>query len=263
MAENKPRLARLTAIITQLQAKRIVTAREIAEKHKVSIRTIYRDIRTLEKSGIPIITEEGRGYSIMEGYRLPPVMFTKDEAHALITAEQILKNNPDLSLIQSFDSAIEKIKTVLKFSQKEKTELLSKRLQIRKYASQETTSNYLIQLQEAITDFRVMKMTYQSLKGATTNRAIEPFALIQTKASWVLIAFCRLRTEFRTFRLDCIQKLNATDNFFSPHKLTLEKYFEEMKKIWSSTPDTPMTQMGNTFASNQIKKSKNDAKSKD
>ena len=263
MAKNKPRLARLTAIITQLQSRRIVTARDIAEKHNVSIRTVYRDIRTLEKSGIPIVTEEGRGYSIMEGYNLPPVMFTKDEANALITAEQILKNNPDLSLIESFDSAVEKIKTVLKFSQKEKAELLAQRLQVRKYAGPEKTSNYLIQLQEAITDYRVMKMTYQSLKGATTTRDIEPFALIQTKESWVLIAFCRLRTEFRTFRLDCIQKLIATDSFFSPHKLTLEQYFEKMKKIWSSTPDTPMTPEGNTFASNQTKKSNNDAKSKD
>ena len=70
MAEDKPRLARLTAIMTQLQSKRIVTARDIAEKHNVSIRTVYRDIRTLEKSGIPIITEEGKGYSIMEGYKL-------------------------------------------------------------------------------------------------------------------------------------------------------------------------------------------------
>lgn len=61
MAEAKPRLVRLTAILTQLQAKRMVTAKEIAEKHKVSIRTIYRDIRTLEQSGIPIVTEEGKG----------------------------------------------------------------------------------------------------------------------------------------------------------------------------------------------------------
>ena len=73
MEKEKPRLARLTAILTQLQSKRIVTAREIAEKHQVSIRTVYRDIRTLEKSGIPVYTEEGKGYSIMEGYKLPAI----------------------------------------------------------------------------------------------------------------------------------------------------------------------------------------------
>jgi len=107
MPEDKPRLARLTAIMTQLQSKRIVTARDIADKHGVSIRTVYRDIRTLEKSGIPIVTEEGKGYSIMEGYKLPPVMFTEQEANALITAEQLISRNKDQSLTDHYRSAIE------------------------------------------------------------------------------------------------------------------------------------------------------------
>ena len=98
MQKDKPRLARLTAILTQLQSKRILTAREIAEKHDVSIRTVYRDIRTLESSGIPIITEEGKGYALMEGYNIPPVMFTEEEANALITAEQLINKNKDNSL---------------------------------------------------------------------------------------------------------------------------------------------------------------------
>ena len=93
--EEKPRLSRLTAILTQLQSSRIVTATALAEKHNVSVRTIYRDIRTLEKSGVPIVTEEGKGYSMMEGYQLPPVMFTEDEANALITAEQLVLKNKD------------------------------------------------------------------------------------------------------------------------------------------------------------------------
>lgn len=74
MEKEKPRLARLTAILTQLQSKRMVTAGELAERHDVSIRTIYRDVRTLEKSGIPILTEEGKGYRIMDGYKMAPVM---------------------------------------------------------------------------------------------------------------------------------------------------------------------------------------------
>ena len=86
MPEGKTRLARLSAIITQLQSKNIVTAKSIAKRHSVSIRTVYRDIRTLEESGIPIITEEGKGYSILEGYNVPPIMFSEEEALALITA---------------------------------------------------------------------------------------------------------------------------------------------------------------------------------
>jgi predicted DNA-binding transcriptional regulator YafY len=79
------RISRLTAIITQLQTKRLVTAPELASKFSVSVRTIYRDIRALEQAGIPIYVEEGKGYRIMEHYRLPPVMFTESEANALIT----------------------------------------------------------------------------------------------------------------------------------------------------------------------------------
>lgn len=108
MAKDKPRLARLTAIITQLQSKRIVTARDISKKHHVSIRTVYRDIRTLVQSGIPIITEEGKGYTLMDGYKLPPVLFTEEEANALITAEQIIAINSDQSLVHSFSTALEK-----------------------------------------------------------------------------------------------------------------------------------------------------------
>lgn len=118
MQKPKPRIARLTAIITQLQSKRLVTAREIAEKHAVSIRTVYRDIRTLEKSGIPIFTEDGKGYSLIEGYQLPPVMFTEDEANALITAQHIVDNNSDKSLVEKYKSAIDKIKSTLKYTQK-------------------------------------------------------------------------------------------------------------------------------------------------
>lgn len=71
------RLSRLIAILTQLQTKRLLTATQLADKFSVSIRTIYRDIRALEQAGVPIITEDGKGYTLMEGYRVPPVMFTE------------------------------------------------------------------------------------------------------------------------------------------------------------------------------------------
>ena len=149
MAEDKPRLTRLTAIIIQLQSKRIVTAKDIAEKHGVSIRTVYRDIRTLEQSGIPIITEEGKGYSIMEGYNLPPVMFTEEEANALITAEHLILKNKDQSLADQYQNAVTKIKSVLGLNQKAKTEILAQRIQIRNNKNNEITSNYLIRIPTA------------------------------------------------------------------------------------------------------------------
>jgi predicted DNA-binding transcriptional regulator YafY len=242
MAEDKPRLTRLTAIITQLQSKRIVTATEIAEKHNVSIRTIYRDIRTLEKSGIPIVTEEGKGYSIMDGYKIPPVMFTQEEANALITAEQLIKKNKDQSLTEHYESAITKIKSVLKYTQKEKTELLTDRLQVRNKHKNEKTSNYLIKLQSTISNYQIVKIDYLSLENNKSQREIEPFALYTTQENWVLIAFCRLKNNFRAFRLDCIEKLEILEQHFEPHKMTLEEYLEKCREKYKTTPDTPLAQ---------------------
>ena len=128
---EKPRLARLTAILTHLQSKRLITASELAKKHGVSIRTIYRDIRALKRSGVPIITEEGKGYTLIEGYHLPPVSFTESEANALITAEQLISRNRDASLIEQYRQAMTKIKAVLRHKEKDKAALLSERLVFR------------------------------------------------------------------------------------------------------------------------------------
>lgn len=232
MAEDKPRLTRLTAILTQLQSKRLVTARNIADKHNVSIRTVYRDIRTLEKSGIPIITEEGKGYSIMEGYKLPPVMFTEEEANALITAAQLVFKNKDQSLVEHYESAVTKIKSTLKGKQKAKTELLENRIQVRDNLKNEKTSRYLIQLQSTISNFQLVKLNYKSLEDQQSERIIEPFALYTTQDNWVLIAFCRKRNAFRAFRLDCIESLQVNGGQFEPHPMTLQQYLEECRKAY-------------------------------
>ncbi|EWH14944.1 DeoR family transcriptional regulator [Cellulophaga geojensis KL-A] len=241
MEKGKPRLVRLTAIVTQLQSKRIVTATELAAKYKVSIRTIYRDIRTLEQSGIPIYAEEGKGYSLVDGYKLPPVMFTEEEANALITAEQIVNKNKDISFIEKYSSAVEKIKSVLKYSQRDKSSLLTERLDIRTNLEKHVTSNHLMQLQIALTNYKLLQISYLSLQNVKTKRTIEPFALIHNNDNWVLIAFCRLRKDFRAFRVDCIQQLMMLSTSFDPHKLTLQEYFDMARKKWENTPDTPMT----------------------
>ena len=225
--EDKPRLSRLTAILTQLQSSRIVTAKVLAEKHNVSIRTIYRDIRTLEKSGVPIITEEGRGYRMMDGYSLPPVMFSEDEANALITAEQLINKNKDISFVEQYKSAIEKIKAILRGPQKEKAHLLTERVYFRNNYKNEKSSSYLMQIQLALTNFQVLKIEYLSSKQVLTTRKIEPFALYSTQENWLLVAFCRLRKEFRVFRIDYIQKVSNTLEQFESHNMTLDEYFKK------------------------------------
>lgn len=101
MTDNdKKRLSRLTAILTQLQTKRLLTSTTLTEKFGVSVRTIYRDIRALEQAGVPILTEDGRGYTLMEGYKIPPVMFTENQANALILAEQLVLKTKTLLLLK-------------------------------------------------------------------------------------------------------------------------------------------------------------------
>lgn len=241
MAENKPRLSRLTAIVPQLQSKRIVTAKYLSEKHNVSVRTIYRDIRTLEKSGIPIVVEEGKGYSLMEGYQLPPVMFTENEANALITAQHIILKNKDKSLVENYSNAITKIKSVLRFSQKEKTDLLTERIYFRENPENEKSSYYLMTIQSAITNFRLLEIEYNSIQNNLTKRIVEPFAIYSTKGNWLLIAFCKLRNEFRVFRIDLIQKLTLKNEIFEPHNMTLEQYFELCREKYQNTPDIPLS----------------------
>jgi len=230
MDEEKPRLARLTAILTQLQSKQIVTATYLADKHDVSVRTIYRDIRTLERSGIPIVTEEGKGYSIMEGYHLPPVVFTEDEANALITVEQLAIKNKDESFTENISSALEKIKAILRYSQKGNAELLSDRIYFDGNNQEEKTSNNLMQIQSSIIHFNVLSVDYVSSENKSTTRDIEPFALYSNKGNFLLIAFCRLRKDFRAFRIDYIERLVRQNEVFEPHNMTITEYFENYVK---------------------------------
>lgn len=217
----------MTAILTQLQTKRLLTASELAHKFSVSTRTIYRDIRALEQAGIPIVTEEGKGYSIMEQYRLPPVMFTEEEANALVTAEQLILKNKDASFIKTYSEAIAKIKAVLRHSLKDSTHLLSERIRILQNEDNERTSDNLSVLQFALTNFHLTEITYTNEAHKTTNRTVEPFAILNTQENWLLLAWCRLRNEFRFFRLDRIKKLHVLTEKFSPHQITLQEYFEQ------------------------------------
>ncbi|HEY5824477.1 MAG TPA: YafY family protein [Cyclobacteriaceae bacterium] len=220
------RLSRLTAIITQLQTKRLITSTALAKKFNVSIRTIYRDIRALEQSGIPVLTEEGKGYSLMEGYRMPPVMFTESQANALILAEQLVLKNKDASFVKDYSEAIDKIKAVLGHTIKDKANLLTERTRFSQNINSEKSSNNLSDLQFALTNFFLTKIEYTNESNKASSRLIEPFALLSTQENWLMVAWCRLRKEFRYFRLDRIKKLAILTEKFIPHKMTLQDFFD-------------------------------------
>lgn len=225
------RLSRLIAILTQLQTKRLLTASELANKFLVSNRTIYRDIKALQEAGVPILTEEGKGYTLMDGYRIPPVMFSENEANALITAEQLVLKNKDASFVKHYTEAIGKIKSVLRSNTKDKANLLSNRILSGQNTSNNRTSDNLSSLQLALTNFNLVKIKYYSPENnQTTERTIEPFAIYISQENWLLIALCRLRNDYRAFRLDRIESLLVQNDTFEPHKITFEEYFDISRK---------------------------------
>jgi predicted DNA-binding transcriptional regulator YafY len=224
------RITRLTAILTQLQSKRFVTVNKLADKFGVSNRTIYRDMKTLENAGVPIFSEEGKGFSIMEDYRIPPIMFTEDEANALLTAELIIQSSKDSSLINKFSEAISKVKAVIPSKIKRKTERLEQKMGISNiYIDNSPKSKYLLEIQKSLVEYLVISIDYTNQAGQSTKRNLEPFAIYSNKNNeWVMVAFCRLRKEFRTFSLIKIDTLIITTENFEPHKMTFEQYLSKI-----------------------------------
>lgn len=220
------RLSRLTAILVQFQTRRIITASELSQKFQVSKRTIYRDVKALENAGVPIFTEEGRGYTLMEGYNIPPVMFTEKQANALILAEQLVLQSKDASFVKDYSEAIDKIKSILKYSIKDKANLLSDRTQYNQVLNKDRNSNNLSDLQNALTNYNLVKIEYINKENSATTRLIEPFAILNSE-NWYLIARCRLRNDFRFFRPDRIQKMEILLEYFEPHNMTLQEYFDK------------------------------------
>ena len=220
------RLSRLSAILIQIQTKRIVTATELAKKFQVSKRTIYRDLKALENAGVPIFTEEGKGYSLMEGYKLAPVMFSEKEANALILAEQLVLKNKDASFIKDYFQAIDKVKAILRYAEKDKAQILTQRTQYNEIKDLERNSANLSDIQYALTNHLVLNIDYQNKEEQASHRQIEPFALVSSE-NWYLIAYCRLRKEFRFFRLDRIQKLDLSNEKFEAHNMTLQEFFDK------------------------------------
>lgn len=233
--DNISRLSRLTAILLKLQSKPFVQVAQLAEQFGVSKRTIYRDLMALEQAGVPLISEEGKGYGLIEGYHVPPVMFTESEANALIIAEKFISRSEDASLIEEFNKAIDKIKSVLRQDDREKADLLAERTIIGKNWDNRRSSAYLAEIQLALANYQPLHIAYTK-KGqqSPTQRVVEPYAIYHnTSEHWVLIAWCRLREEFRTFRVDRISQLQILKETFPPHEISLEDYVEIQRKKYA------------------------------
>lgn len=212
------RIDRLTAILIQLQTKRTITAQEVADRFEISTRTVYRDIRALEEAGVPIGAEAGKGYFIMEGYHLPPVMFTKKEASAMLVGGKLLELQPDESTKEYFNNALLKVKSVLRFQEKDHLENLEDHVYIMpqpRHKNINFPNNFLADIQLAIVARNLISFDYFSnYKGEYTSRTVEPSGLCYYSDQWHLIAFCQLRQDFRDFRLDRISKLTTKPDVY-------------------------------------------------
>jgi predicted DNA-binding transcriptional regulator YafY len=231
------RIDRLTAILIHLQTKRVVKAEEISERFEISLRTVYRDVKALMEAGVPIGSEAGKGYFIVDGYHLPPVMFSQQEASAMLTAGKLVEKMTDASIRKAYESALLKIKAVLNDSEKDHLENLQSSIEVFRYIDPnlQSPNPFMAEVQKAIGQKLVMLLQYQSIKNEETKREVEPIGVVYYSANWHMIAWCRLRNGYRDFRIDLIKSLKPTGaNFDARNLLTLQEYFHSLEQAHRS-----------------------------
>src|ERR1700759_4409774 len=228
------RIDRISAILIHLQSRRVVKASDIADPFGISLRTVYRDIKTLEEAGIPLIGEAGVGYSIMDGYRLPPVMFTREEATAFLTAEKLMERLTDPSSDENYKSAMYKIRSVLRMAEKDYLDNIDGHIEVlksRRGAGGRLDLNPLQIILKGIGERQVLSIHYFAMHNQQkSERCIEPVGVFYLDNYWHLIAWCRLREDYRDFRLDRISNISLTGERFRTQHPNLSEYIQESAK---------------------------------
>jgi predicted DNA-binding transcriptional regulator YafY len=209
------RIDRLFGILVLLQSKKFVTAESISEKFGISVRTVYRDVKALCEQGVPLSFEQHRGYFIVQGYFLPPVSFSFEEASAMLLMEKMVYGFADRSVHTNYSSALNKIKTVLKTSQKEKLETLASNIRLQLPACVNNDFDYLTILQDAISVKHMVEMEYKNNNNEVSKRVVEPIGLIFYAFSWHLVGWCHMRQDYRDFKIVRILKLKTTGASFT------------------------------------------------
>ena len=232
VSEELNRFDRTLAILVLLQSRKLVRAQDLSQRFNVSLRTIYRDIRSLEAAGVPILGEAGVGYSIMEGYRLPPIMFTRDEAGSFVAAEKLMLQFTDAGLGAYFKSAMDKIKSVLKGGEKDWISAIENGVWTVPVHEpfNKKVSNALPILFSSMALQQQVQLMYRSLSASEPQkRLIEPVGVFYENNRWYLYAFCHLRQDYRQFRTDRIEAIQSTQIPFSKSHTGPEVYKNENK----------------------------------
>ena len=213
---------RLLAIVLELQRKGRQRAEDLAETFETSKRTIYRDILALCEAGVPILSVPGQGYSLIEGYFLPPLSFTTEEATMLLLGSDFMAQNFDAQYRAAAKSAGHKIEGVLPETLRSDVQYLRNNIRfIGSTATPDTREHALLQqLRRALLDRNTVRFCYHTRhrsdeQSATHTREADPYGLAYFLNSWVLVAYCHMRRDIRNFRLDRIEDLEILPHAFT------------------------------------------------
>ncbi|MEJ0034302.1 MAG: YafY family protein [Bacteroidota bacterium] len=225
------RVDRLFGILTLLQSRKHVTAEKISDRFGISVRTVYRDIRALDEIGIPVSFENNKGYFIVDGYFLPPVSFTADEANALVLLSSLADRFADVSVVRNTETALEKIRNVLHSRGKESASQLRDRIRVINPARSPRSMEYLADIQNSITNKNILYIEYTDLKKQKTKREIEPIGIIYYTEQWHLIGWCWTRKDYRDFIIQNIDVLNKTTKpFLKKDHITIDEHIRSWDK---------------------------------
>lgn len=206
----------------------MITARRLAEKLQVSERTIYRDVRDLQLSGMPIEGEPGIGYLLRQDFDIPPLMFTRSEIEALVLGARMVKAWGGMEQGEAATQALHKIEAVLPVDLRDRVE------QTLLYALNFRVSDELRRcvdrLNHAAGERKFVEFDYAREDGEKSHRRVRPLGLYFWGGTWTLASWCEMRKDFRNFRVDRVNRLRVLEEMF-PHEAekSLQAFIEKMR----------------------------------
>lgn len=207
------RADRLFQIVQHLRARRLTTAAQLADFLGVSERTVYRDVRDLSLSGIPVKGEAGVGYCLDRSFELTALMFTREEVEAVVVGLRMVQAFGGPRLRVAAVPALDKVTLALPKSRR--AEIDRPQIYAPLFNAHRAVDKLIETARAAIDEHAVLELTYTDNNGRQTRRAVRPLAMQFWGASWTVAAWCELRNDFRNFRLDRVQSCARTGAVFA------------------------------------------------
>jgi predicted DNA-binding transcriptional regulator YafY len=208
------RADRLFQLVQLLRLRRHATGRELADELGISLRTVYRDIRDLEYSGVPIRGEAGVGYRLDRGYELPPLPFSVAALEGLVLGARMVSAWGDPELASAVRSAMTKVEAVL--PEGLRRVVLESALFAPDFARRHEMTRDVDLMRRAIGEHRLLSFAYTRADGEESERSVRPLGLYFWGNKWTLAAWCEMRSDYRSFRPDRMRTVTALERRFDP-----------------------------------------------